>query len=603
LFCWFFLIVAQKAGYVVFIFYYKWFILLLKMKPLLQRFWHFKKNSDSASGEADDLQLWQKTLPTDQDLVRAGALLTRERNFKSLISVFVEQTLDISRVDMAAFYVPKEANENNDLRLYYKRGRFPVPETISGTSELVCFMRDCREAVIFNNTYVHEAASQASLQAELTQATAFIRTGGSFLKEILISSSMLSGMALPIISPQREIGVLFVGSRLPRYFNRRRFHFLDSFTKLVGGAMHNLVLSSENRESLQKIDSLERYQQNVFNSMTNMIVTTDASGRIYYFNEASSRSMGLEERHLGLSLDEVFHKSLSQKTIKTLHKCLNDGSEILGLEGIYSLGDEELDFSLNVTTLKSPRGKKEGLTLLFTNQSREKELKQAVEVVSEERRMIKDMFARYMSHEVVSSLMEAPESLKLGGDKRIATVFFADIRGYTSFSENREPEMIVEILNEYFSAAVEHVVHHRGYIDKFIGDCIMAVWGVPMQPEENDAINAINCALAIQELVRSTDRKFFRNDASHLRVGIGVNSGPLVAGNLGSMQRMDYSVIGDTVNVAARLENIAGPDEIIISEATKNYLGDKFNLEKRPEVRVKGKERALQIYNVLGKKE
>jgi adenylate cyclase len=131
----------------------------------------------------------------------------------------------------------------------------------------------------------------------------------------------------------------------------------------------------------------------------------------------------------------------------------------------------------------------------------------------------------------------------------------------------------------------------------------MAVWGVPMQPEKDDAINAVNCALAIQELVRSTDRKFFRKDASHLRVGIGVNTGPLVAGNLGSLQRMDYSVIGDTVNVASRLENTAGPDEIIISQATKDHLGDKFILEKRPEIRVKGKERSIQIYNVLGKKE
>jgi class 3 adenylate cyclase len=210
------------------------------------------------------------------------------------------------------------------------------------------------------------------------------------------------------------------------------------------------------------------------------------------------------------------------------------------------------------------------------------------------------MFCRYMSQEVLASLMESPDEVKLGGDKRIATVFFADIRGYTSFSEKRDAAQIVEILNEYFSEAVEQVVKYKGYIDKFIGDCIMAVWGVPMPAEKDDAVNAVSCALAIQKLVSSQKRKFFKKEASQLRIGIGVNTGPLVAGNLGSVQRMDYSVIGDTVNLAARLEGVAMADEVIISHETRNQLGETFHLEERDPVQVKGKKKPIQIYNVLG---
>jgi len=519
-------------------------------------------------------------LPTEQDMVRAGALLARERNFNDLVTVFVEQAQDISRLDMTAFYVLKDADDRkSDLKLYYKRGRYPIPEIISGDSELARFMRECREAMVFNNSRPQGEAN--------------------FLQEILLHPAMKSGMALPIVSPPREIGALFVCSQAPCFFNRRRFHFLDSYTKLAGGAMQTLRLFEETRESSKKIDSLERYQENVFNSMTNMIVTTDATGFIYYFNEPAAQAMGLKEEDMGRSLENVFRGALSAKTIKTINKCLEEGTPVLGLEGIYKSGDKELDYSLNVTPLKTPRGKREGVTLLFTNQTQENELKDAVQAVSEERRVIKDMFCRYMSQEVVANLMESPDNIKLGGDKRIATVLFADIRGYTSFSENREPEQIVEILNEFFSVAVEQIVKHKGYIDKFIGDCIMAVWGVPMMPHKDDAKNAVSCALAIQKLVRAENRKFFKKEASRLRVGIGINTGPLIAGNLGSVQRMDYSVIGDTVNLASRLEGIAAGDEIIISQETMDQLDNTFRIEERPPVQVKGKKKPVQIFNVV----
>jgi PAS domain S-box-containing protein len=523
----------------------------------------------------------ESALPTDQDIVRAGALLARERNFKDLVNSFVEQAQDIARLDLCAFYVLKDPDDKkSDLKLYFKRGRYAVPETINGDNELIHFLRDCREAVIYNNQSVRKTPL--------------------FLKEVIINPEMKSAMALPIISHPREIGVLFTASRKMSFFNRQRFQFLDCFAKLASGVMQTSKLFDETRESSRKIDSLERYQENVFNSMTNMIVTTDAAGQIYYYNEPAAEHMGLKNEDIGRSLEKTFKNNLSAKTLKTISKSLEDGNEILGLEGIYLNGDKEIDYSLNVSPLKTPRGRKEGLTLLFTNQSREKELKQTVQAVSEERRIIKDMFARYMSNEVMEKLMETPDTVNLGGDKRVATVFFADIRGYTSFSEGREPEEIIEILNEYFSEAVEQVVRHKGYIDKFIGDCIMAVWGVPMLPDKDDAFNAVSCALAIQDTVRSAKRKFFRKGASGLRIGIGINTGPLVAGNLGSMQRMDYSVIGDTVNLAARLEGVAGPTEVIISHSTKNQLGNLFRYEERPAVRVKGMEKPVQIYNVLG---
>jgi len=248
---------------------------------------------------------------------------------------------------MTAFYVFKNIEDNNsDLKLVFKRGKYPVPETISGSCELICFLRECREALIFNNKPAVNSTE--------------IKEMSGFLKQVLINPAMKSGMALPIVSPPREIGVLFTGSQTPCFFNRRRFHFLDSFTKLACGVMQTSRLFDETRESSRKINSLERYQENVFNSMTNIVITTDAAGYIYYFNEPAKQAMGLSEEDLGRSLENTFRRSLSSKTLKTILKCLEEGNEILGLEGIYRSKEKEMDYSLNISPLKTPRGKKEG---------------------------------------------------------------------------------------------------------------------------------------------------------------------------------------------------------------------------------------------------
>jgi PAS domain S-box-containing protein len=304
---------------------------------------------------ADSVKAGAFGSPTEQDLVRAGALIARERHFKDLITIFVEQAQDISHTEVAAFYILKDMEDRkSDLKLIFKRGSYELPEIISGSSELVCFLRECRETLVFNNKCTEKADAAAS-----------------FLKEVLIHPEMKSGMALPIISPPREIGILFVASRTAQFFNRRLFYFLDSYTKLAAGAMQTSLLFDETRASLQKIDALERYQENVFNSMPNMLITTDPNGQIYYFNEAAAEVMGLKEDDLGCNLSNMFKKSLAAKTLKTIVKSLENGNEILGLEGIYNNGENEMDYSLNVTPLRTPRGRKEGLTLLFTNQTRE----------------------------------------------------------------------------------------------------------------------------------------------------------------------------------------------------------------------------------------
>ncbi len=507
------------------------------------------------------------------ELVRTSSLLTSDKDEESLTATLVDQAQDVSKSDIGALYVYPEL-DTGPLKLVYKRGKYDIPGKLEAESELVRFLEDCREALVINDREQ------------------------KFFKGIFLVNNMNSGMALPLSTPKAKIGILVLNSRREEFYGKNRLDFLDSFTKLAGGMLHNAELFKELKARLKHIEALERYQENIFSSMTNLLITADQNGAIHYFNRVAAERLGLSENSASLSIDSLFKKNMSRKIINQINLSGEDGKERLGIEGIYKNGEDEMDFSLNISPLRGKRGAHEGITLLFTDQSRERELRDQVESVVEERRQIKDMFSRYLSRDVMQNIMESPDLVRLGGDKKIATIFFADIRGYTSFSEGKEPEYIIEVLNEYFSQAVEIVIKHNGYIDKFIGDCIMAAWGVPMYTAEKDAVAAVSCAVEIQELVGAKDRNFFRGKASKLKVGIGMHTGPLVAGNLGGTARMDYSVIGDTVNIAARLEGVAEAGDVIITQNTRDLIGDRFVLKELKPVKVKGKEKPIHIFNV-----
>ena len=513
------------------------------------------------------------------ELVRASTLLSGEFELKPLISVLVEQSLDVTHSDIAALYLYMDHEAiSSDLKMIYKRGNFPIPGGIPGKSEVIEFLQECSAALVLQER----------------KKLAF--------HDLFLNDQMNSGIALPIITKKQNIGVLFLNSRKENFYTKARFNFANSFSRQASGMLHNARLFRELKDYVKQVEDLEQYQTSIFSSMTNLLITTDERDRIEYFNRQAEESLNLTEAHIGQDIQTVFRKNMSKKILNSLQKVKDSGREQLGLEGIFKLspGGSDMDFSLNVSPLKGIRGKHKGLTLLFTDQSKERELKARADVAKEDRRVIKDMFARYLSNDIVQNLVEAPELVKPGGGTKHATVFFADIRGYTSFSEDKTPEYIIEVLNEYFREAVEIVIKYGGYIDKFIGDCIMAAWGVPMVNEMEDAVKAVSCAVEIQDLVKSKERHFFKGRAEHLAVGFGMHTGDLVAGNLGSTRRMDYTVIGDTVNLAARLEGVSGAGEIIITEDTKRYLGDRFILEKRAPVKVKGKVKPIQIYNVAG---
>ena len=216
-----------------------------------------------------------------------------------------------------------------------------------------------------------------------------------------------------------------------------------------------------------------------------------------------------------------------------------------------------------------------------------------------EKEMIKRAFTRYVAREVVEEILKDPENLVLSGERRQVTVLFCDVRGFTPMSERLAPEEVVLLLNDFYTLMIETTFKYDGTLDKFLGDAVMAVFGAPMAHPDHSA-RAIRTALAMQEGITGLNERRVRDGKEAISDGIGVSAGEAVAGTVGTEDRMEYTVIGDSVNLAARLESNAKPGQILISHRTYERVRDLVDARPLGRIRVKGKEEEVEVYEVLG---
>ena len=220
-----------------------------------------------------------------------------------------------------------------------------------------------------------------------------------------------------------------------------------------------------------------------------------------------------------------------------------------------------------------------------------------------EKKKIRGAFQYYLTSSVINEMLKDPSKLKLGGDKKNLTVLFSDIRGFTSFSETMTPEQLVHLLNEYLTAMTDIVFKYDGLLDKYMGDAIMAVYGAPLDQPDHP-LRACRTALDMMKELKKLQKKWAGEGQPVLDIGIGISSGDMVVGNMGSQMRFDYTVMGDSVNLGSRLESINKEygTNIIISEYTYEAVQDVLLCRELDSVRVKGKKLPVKIYELLGEK-
>jgi class 3 adenylate cyclase len=210
----------------------------------------------------------------------------------------------------------------------------------------------------------------------------------------------------------------------------------------------------------------------------------------------------------------------------------------------------------------------------------------------------RERFRRLLSPDLAEMVVSGALTVEKGGENRVVTVMFVDIRGFTELSTNAEAGEILKLLNDYYEIIVKVIFVHEGTVDKFIGDGIMVLWGAPIG-HHDDPDRAARAALNIQSAIEDFNYTRASKGLAPVEVGIGINTGPVVAGYLGSSQTMSYSVIGDTVNMASRLCDAAQPGEVIISESTHFIVQKNFRTLARDPIMVKGKSQPVQSYSLL----
>ena len=397
---------------------------------------------------------------------------------------------------------------------------------------------------------------------------------------ILSKFSESNCMASPILSQKTLHGAIIAYDKESRQgssmFDNFDLRLFDNITKKISLSFDNILLLDSLTESKKSID-------NIMSSISTGIIKIDILGEIDYINSSATRVFGFEKDIIiGNHYFIIFEGndrliSLIEKTEIEKKIIFENNFEIL------DLNKKPRQINLTISPVFDENNDNSGVVLSFEDLSGINK--------------VKSTFKKYVSENIVDELLKNENSLELGGKEEDVCVLFADIRGFTSLSEKMDPPKVVYVLNNYFQSMIDVIFKYSGTLDKIIGDELMVLYGVPIRAE-NDCQNAVDSAISMLDSLGDFNKKMNNEGLPQLNIGIGINFGKVVSGNIGSRQQMNYTVIGDNVNLAARLCSSAKGGEISISKSVYEKLDIKDAFTKRAPIMVKGKEKPIDNWSI-----
>ncbi len=391
---------------------------------------------------------------------------------------------------------------------------------------------------------------------------------------------------IPILKKETIIGIFALGTKTTkRSYSAKDMRLLTTLADQTALALENARLVDRLQRNLEKTTRMKNLMDNVFDSMDNGVVTTDLVGRITLFNKAAETILVLPPACIGQPYIQVIPSLTNTIFPKLVNNVIEHENHYTDYEIISDLPNRgKVNLNMNLVPLKDADDQTQGVAMIMDDITETKRLE-----------AVQDMFRRYVSPAVVDRLPADASELELGGHRQEISVLFADIRGFTSFSENLSPEKLVDTLNEYLSMAAASILMYEGTLDKFMGDAVMGIFNAPLEQEDH-ILRAVRAAMAMQRAIADFHLNMAHNQ--QLSFGIGLHVGEAVVGNVGMSDRMDYTAIGDTVNLAKRIQENTPGGKILISDVV--YEGVKNSVEAifYEELHVKGREQSVNTYEV-----
>ncbi|MBN2550985.1 MAG: GAF domain-containing protein [Anaerolineales bacterium] len=416
------------------------------------------------------------------------------------------------------------------------------------------------------------------------------RFGG---QESIIIYNLRSILCVPLQVKGELTGVIYADNRIHAgIFTEAEKELLVTFANHAAVALENARLFQSVRRTLAEVTELKNLMDNVFASIVSGVITTDIEHKISLCNRAAHAILGQTNQDLvGHTLEDILIPAIGSKITEDIFREIETVQQtdrhVVGKEYNLSLSSRgQVSLSLNLSPLKDASETTQGVAIVVDDLTDKKRLEA-------QRRL----FERMVSPAVISQL--DPDKLQLGGKRTAITVLFADIRGYTSFSETVNPEELVSILSQYLAAAAEAVLAQEGTVDKFLGDAVMAWFNAPI-PQPDHTLRAVRAALGLRAAVQRLQHRL--PTEYHLSFGAGIHFGEAVLGLIGTEKRLDYTAIGDSVNTAKRIQENSLGNQILISEAAFGFVADKIEVRPVEPIQAKGKREPIPVYEIIGLK-
>lgn len=406
--------------------------------------------------------------------------------------------------------------------------------------------------------------------------------------ESVIAFNLRSILCVPLMVKTELTGVIYTDNRIRTgIFSESDRDLLIAFANQAAVAIENARLFSSLKRTLAEVTELKNLMDDVFASIVSGVLTADVQDQITLCNRAAASILGQASAEIvGRKIEEVI-PTFAGNIIPHLESVRKSDKPVIGLELSQSRAQGgNIDWRLNLSPLKDAGQKTQGVAIVLDDLTERKKLEAQ-----------RGLLQRMVSPAVLDQI--DPNSLQVGGKKVFITVLFADVRGFTSYSEKHSPEELVAVLNLYLAAAAEAVLAQEGTVDKFLGDAVMAWYNAPiLQPDHT--LRAVKSALTIREAIAKLHSELPKE--AHLDFGVGIHYGEAVLGWIGTEKRLEFTSLGDSVNTTKRIQENSAKNQILISKEAYERVKDDVEANPFAPLTVKGKAQPLEVYEVLGLK-